>query len=51
MGSRLLRRWIQRPLRDAETLKGRYQAVEAIVADHLAGLPDLWKSLLTSPPP
>jgi DNA mismatch repair protein MutS len=31
MGSRLLSRWIQRPLRDAETLKGRYQAVEAIL--------------------
>ena len=32
MGSRLLRRWIQRPLRDAETLKGRYQAIEATLA-------------------
>ncbi|MDH4005373.1 MAG: DNA mismatch repair protein MutS, partial [Gammaproteobacteria bacterium] len=31
MGSRLLRRWIQRPLRDRATLKGRYQAVEAII--------------------
>jgi DNA mismatch repair protein MutS len=31
MGSRLLRRWIQRPLRDPVTLKGRYQAVEAIL--------------------
>ena len=31
MGSRLLRRWIQRPLRDPETLKGRYQAVEAMI--------------------
>ena len=30
MGSRLLRRWIQRPLRNAGTLRGRYQAVEAI---------------------
>ena len=30
MGSRLLRRWIQRPLRDHGTLKARYQAVEAI---------------------
>jgi DNA mismatch repair protein MutS len=43
MGSRLLRRWIQRPLRDAETLKGRYQAVEAIVA---AAAPDPLQSLL-----
>jgi DNA mismatch repair protein MutS len=43
MGSRLLRRWIQRPLRDAETLKGRYQAVEAIVA---AAATDPLQSLL-----
>ena len=32
MGSRLLRRWIQRPLRDTERLKGRYQAVDAVLA-------------------
>ena len=31
MGSRLLRRWIQRPLRDPVTLKGRYQAVESML--------------------
>jgi DNA mismatch repair protein MutS len=31
MGSRLLRRWIQRPVRDAGTLRARYQAVETIV--------------------
>ncbi len=31
MGSRLLRRWIQRPLRDPAVLKGRYQAVEALL--------------------
>lgn len=30
MGSRLLRRWIQRPLRDAAVLRGRYQAIEAL---------------------
>ncbi len=30
MGSRLLRRWIQRPLRDGEVLRARYQAVEAL---------------------
>ena len=30
MGSRLLRRWLQRPLRDVETLKSRYQALDAI---------------------
>ena len=31
MGSRLLRRWIQRPLRDTEILRGRYQAIEAML--------------------
>jgi DNA mismatch repair protein MutS len=31
MGSRLLRRWIQRPLRDAEVLRRRYQAVDALL--------------------
>ncbi|MDA0705525.1 MAG: DNA mismatch repair protein MutS [Proteobacteria bacterium] len=32
MGSRLLRRWLQRPLRDTATLLGRYQAVETLQA-------------------
>jgi DNA mismatch repair protein MutS len=32
MGSRLLRRWIQRPLRNTATLKARYQAVDAMIA-------------------
>jgi len=31
MGSRLLRRWIQRPLRNRDTLRARYQAVDCIV--------------------
>jgi len=31
MGSRLLKRWIQRPLRETEILRGRYQAVESIL--------------------
>jgi DNA mismatch repair protein MutS len=31
MGSRLLRRWIQRPLRDPDTLKARYQAIDALL--------------------
>ncbi|MEJ2275837.1 MAG: DNA mismatch repair protein MutS, partial [Woeseiaceae bacterium] len=39
MGSRLLRRWIQRPLRDTEVLKARYQAVDALLSgDHAAPL-------------
>ena len=30
MGSRLLRRWMQRPLRDQHALRGRYQAVTTL---------------------
>ncbi len=33
MGSRLLRRWIQRPLRDGATLMGRYQALDAMITN------------------
>jgi len=35
MGSRLLKRWIQRPLRDAEVLRRRYQAIETLLLDKL----------------
>ena len=31
MGSRLLRRWLQRPLRNAEILKARYQCLDALL--------------------
>lgn len=31
MGSRLLRRWLQRPIRAAEVLKSRYQALDALI--------------------
>lgn len=31
MGSRLLRRWMQRPLRDSAILKARYQALDALL--------------------
>ncbi len=31
MGSRLLRRWIQRPLCNAEILRSRYQALDALI--------------------
>jgi len=31
MGSRLLRRWIQRPVRDKTVLMGRYQALDALI--------------------
>ena len=33
MGSRLLRRWIQRPVRDRAILMGRYQALDAMLAN------------------
>ena len=36
MGSRLLRRWIQRPLRDRRVLMGRYQAVDATILNGAA---------------
>ena len=32
MGSRLLRRWLQRPLRNADVLKARYQTLDALIA-------------------
>jgi len=35
MGSRLLRRWIHRPLRDRETLQQRQQAVGALLESHV----------------
>ena len=35
MGSRLLRRWIQRPLRNAKRLRARYQAVETLLQSRL----------------
>ncbi len=37
MGSRLLRRWIQRPLRDATTLKSRYQSLDAMLTAGAVG--------------
>ena len=53
MGSRLLRRWIQRPLRDRDTLRGRYQAVESLltgrageeICDALQGVGDVERIL------
>ena len=37
MGSRLLKRWIQRPLRDKTVLRARYQAVETLLLGRLTG--------------
>ena len=37
MGSRLLKRWIQRPLRDKTVLRARYQAVETLMLGRLTG--------------
>ncbi|MGB5719377.1 MAG: DNA mismatch repair protein MutS [Woeseiaceae bacterium] len=36
MGSRLLRRWIQRPVRDKAVLMGRYQALDALIGSAAA---------------
>ena len=53
MGSRLLKRWIQRPLRDQAILQARYQAVETLMfgrltgslQDQLAGIGDIERIL------
>jgi DNA mismatch repair protein MutS len=37
MGSRLLKRWIQRPVRDKGTLLARYQALETVMQQRLTG--------------
>ncbi|MDQ2070434.1 DNA mismatch repair protein MutS [Natronospira bacteriovora] len=34
MGSRLLRRWLNRPLRDRDTLRGRYQCIDTLLTTH-----------------
>ena len=38
MGSRLLRRWIQRPLRDTSILRARYQAIDALLGSRVEDL-------------
>ena len=53
MGSRLLRRWIQRPLQDTDLLKGRYQAIDSMLTtartqalqDQLQGIGDVERIL------
>ncbi len=53
MGSRLMRRWIQRPLRDPSVLKARYQALDAMISgghvdalqEQLAGIGDVERIL------
>ena len=37
MGSRLLRRWIQRPIRNVDILRARNQAIETLLLDRLTG--------------
>ena len=41
MGSRLLRRWLQRPLLDPDILRARYQAIEAVL---MSGTVDVLQS-------
>jgi len=53
MGGRLLRRWLHRPLRDRDTLRGRYQAVATLIdasrhtrlAESMRGIGDLERIL------
>ena len=53
MGSRLLRRWIQRPLRDTATLQARYQAIDTLLSaavtgdlqDRISGIGDIERIL------
>ena len=53
MGSRLLRRWIQRPLQNTNVLKGRYQAIDSMLTtartqalqDQLQGIGDVERIL------
>ena len=53
MGSRLLRRWIQRPLQNTDVLKGRYQAIDSMLTtartqalqDQLQGIGDVERIL------
>ncbi|MFQ5982092.1 MAG: DNA mismatch repair protein MutS [Woeseiaceae bacterium] len=53
MGSRLLKRWIQRPVRDRDILRARYQAIETLILerqtgtlqDQLAGIGDIERIL------
>ena len=35
MASRMLRRWLHRPLRDRDTLRARYQAIDTLITGHL----------------
>lgn len=43
MGSRLLRRWLNRPLRDQAAVRGRHQAIAALIAEGIA--PQLYETL------
>jgi DNA mismatch repair protein MutS len=45
MGSRLLRRWINRPLRDQRILQKRHQALEALSADVTATLSETLRGI------
>jgi DNA mismatch repair protein MutS len=53
MGGRLLRRWINRPIRDRQTLRERFQAVDAVltrgaadgIREHLQGIGDVERIL------
>jgi DNA mismatch repair protein MutS len=45
MGSRLLRRWLNRPLRDQALLARRYQALESLMGGDAAGLAETLRAI------
>ncbi|RUO57860.1 DNA mismatch repair protein MutS [Pseudidiomarina insulisalsae] len=45
MGARLLRRWLQRPIRNTEQLNARYDAVAALQGEDLDGLRKLLRAV------
>ena len=49
MGGRLLRRWLNRPIRNQQTLTQRYQAIDSLIKHHShPDLHDVFKSIMVS---
>ncbi|KAI8808731.1 DNA mismatch repair protein msh3 [Cladochytrium replicatum] len=49
-GGRLLKKWVMRPLVDAEALRGRTEAVQELIELGQSGFGDRWNALLRSLP-
>ncbi len=46
MGARMLRRWLHRPLRDRDTLRKRYQAIESLIEQrHFDGVREVLRGI------